>query len=101
MKALTMLLPLPTVAVPFQTPLAYAKKPKTLDATECYLPVTRMSRQWLRHYVEGVTAADQTTTSRVSHGIFTVKVRVGSRDRGGTVVKVLRYKSEGRWFDSR
>ena len=22
-------------------------------------------------------------------------------DRGGTVVKVLRYKSEGRWFDSR
>jgi hypothetical protein len=21
------------------------------------------------------------------------------RDRGGTVVKVLRYKSEGRWFD--
>ena len=23
------------------------------------------------------------------------------RDRGGTVVKVLRYKSEGRWFDSR
>ena len=21
-------------------------------------------------------------------------------DRGGTVVKVLRYKSEGRWFDS-
>ena len=21
--------------------------------------------------------------------------------RGGTVVKVLRYKSEGRWFDSR
>ena len=23
------------------------------------------------------------------------------KDRGGTVVKVLRYKSEGRWFDSR
>ena len=23
------------------------------------------------------------------------------RDRGGTVVKVLCYKSEGRWFDSR
>jgi hypothetical protein len=22
-------------------------------------------------------------------------------DRGSTVVKVLRYKSEGRWFDSR
>ena len=28
-----------------------------------------------------------------------VKYRHG--DRGGTVVKVLRYKSEGRWFDSR
>jgi len=27
---------------------------------------------------------------------------VGGRgDRGGTVVKVLCYKSEGRWFDSR
>jgi hypothetical protein len=24
-----------------------------------------------------------------------------SGDRGGAVVKVLRYKSEGRWFDSR
>ena len=24
-----------------------------------------------------------------------------SGDRGGTLVKVLRYKSEGRWFDSR
>ena len=23
----------------------------------------------------------------------------GGGDRGGTVVKVLRYKSEGRWFD--
>jgi hypothetical protein len=22
-------------------------------------------------------------------------------DRGGTVIKVLRYKSEGRWFDSK
>ena len=25
----------------------------------------------------------------------------GGRDRGGTVVKVLHYKSEGHWFDSR
>ena len=25
----------------------------------------------------------------------------GKRDRGGTVVKVLCYKSEGRWFDPR
>ena len=25
----------------------------------------------------------------------------GGGDRGGTVVKVLRYKSEGRWLDSR
>ena len=30
---------------------------------------------------------------------FLLWTRVG--DRGGTVVKVLRYKSEGRWFDSR
>ena len=28
-------------------------------------------------------------------------INVVGRDRGGTVVKVLRYKSEGRWFDSR
>ena len=32
-------------------------------------------------------------------GIFYWWLRSG--DRGGTVVKVLRYKSEGRWFDSR
>ena len=30
---------------------------------------------------------------------FTTEVTRG--DRGGTVVKVLCYKSEGRWFDSR
>jgi hypothetical protein len=28
-------------------------------------------------------------------------VVMGICDHGGTVVKVLRYKSEGRWFDSR
>jgi hypothetical protein len=28
-------------------------------------------------------------------------VNYTSGDRGSTVVKVLRYKSEGRWFDSR
>jgi len=26
---------------------------------------------------------------------------VGGGDRGGTVVKMLCYKSEGRWYDSR
>ena len=26
-------------------------------------------------------------------------ILITSRDRGSTVVKVLRYKSEGRWFD--
>jgi hypothetical protein len=32
-----------------------------------------------------------------------VKVRLTIKvgDRGSTVVKVLRYKSEGRWFDTR
>ena len=28
-------------------------------------------------------------------------VNIDNGDRSGTVVKVLRYKSEGRWFDSR
>ena len=27
-----------------------------------------------------------------------LKVKLGGEDRGGTVVKVLRYKSEGRWI---
>jgi hypothetical protein len=31
--------------------------------------------------------------------LFSYSVTFG--DRGGTVVKVLCYKSEGRWFDSR
>jgi hypothetical protein len=30
-----------------------------------------------------------------------IMVVLYSEDRGGTVVKVLCYKSEGRWFDSR
>ena len=29
------------------------------------------------------------------------KITTQDGDRGGTVVKVLCYKSEGRWFDSR
>jgi hypothetical protein len=31
---------------------------------------------------------------------FRLVLEMGTAD-GGTVVKVLRYKSEGRWFDSR
>ena len=34
---------------------------------------------------------------RISLQMAVVLVTLG--DRGGTVVKVLRYKSEGRWFD--
>ena len=34
-------------------------------------------------------------------GTFPVNITLLGGDRGGTVVKVLRYKSEGRWFDSR
>jgi hypothetical protein len=33
--------------------------------------------------------------------VFTNVTAVVMRDRGSTVVKVLCYKSEGRWFDSR
>jgi len=36
--------------------------------------------------------------------IFLIQVfhsKVKLEDRGGTVVKVLRYKSDGRWFDPR
>jgi hypothetical protein len=32
---------------------------------------------------------------------FNTYVQKGGTADGGTVVKVLRYKSEGRWFDSR
>jgi len=45
MKALTMLLPLPTVAVPFTPPVAYVKKPNTLDPTEGYLPATSLCQE--------------------------------------------------------
>jgi hypothetical protein len=33
--------------------------------------------------------------------LFTAQYSLEAGDRGGTVVKVLGYKSEGRWFDSR
>jgi hypothetical protein len=45
MKALTMLLPLPTVAVPCRLPVAYVKKPNTLDATEGYLTAIRLRQE--------------------------------------------------------
>jgi hypothetical protein len=45
MKALTMLLPLPTVAVPCRPPVAYVKKPNTLDATEGYLPAIHLCKE--------------------------------------------------------
>jgi len=32
---------------------------------------------------------------------FMTELSIISRDRGSTVVKALRYNSEGRWFDSR
>jgi hypothetical protein len=35
-----------------------------------------------------------------STSAYTIRI-ICYRDRSGTVVKVLRYKSEGRWFDSR
>ena len=41
--------------------------------------------------------------SSVWSTVFFIKTCIGfyMGDRGGTVVKVLCYKSEGRWFDSR
>jgi hypothetical protein len=33
--------------------------------------------------------------------VYFNSLHVSSGDRGSTVVKVLRYKSEGRWFDPR
>jgi hypothetical protein len=37
-----------------------------------------VSREWLSHCAEGVTAADETATSKVSHGNFTVRARIRS-----------------------
>ena len=37
-------------------------------------------------------------TSKLSD-IMNYAIRPNNGDRGGTVVKVLCYKSEGRWFD--
>jgi len=80
MKALTVLLPLQNVAVRLRPPLAYVKKPKTLDSTEGYLPATRSCQEnGYATALKIITAADQTTTSKVSHGIFfTVGARVRS-----------------------
>ena len=40
-------------------------------------------------------------TDRSSIEILSSWDELGDRDRGGTVVKVLCYKSEGRWFHPR
>ena len=44
---------------------------------------------------------DVDSPSVVSATYFSVHSIYWEGDRGGTVVKVLRYKWEGRWFDSR
>jgi hypothetical protein len=49
-------------------------------------------------YLYGNTLVSAVPT-RLETEIKNVIGHVG--DRGGTVVKLLRYKSEGRWFDSR
>ena len=36
---------------------------------------------------------------RIVLDLFNIKLHQYSADRGSTVVKVLCYKSEGRWFD--
>ena len=42
-----------------------------------------------------------TPVTRLTYAFDPVLLELWSGDRGGTVVKVLCYKSEGRWFDSR
>jgi hypothetical protein len=44
---------------------------------------------------------DLVTQLQLWHLHFQMPVRAVRRNRGSTVVKVLRYKSEGRWFDPR
>ena len=46
------------------------------------------------------------STTKMMHGqinisLFLTSTQLVVGDRGGTVVKVLRYKSEGHWFDPR
>ena len=44
------------------------------------------------------TSTNTKKAPRISHTIYRVTIKeIG--DRGSTVVKVLFYKSEGRWFD--
>jgi hypothetical protein len=40
-------------------------------------------------------------TQNVCTMIYFILYNITSEDSGSTVVKVLRYKSEGRWFDPR
>jgi len=46
----------------------------------------------MQHYV-------QCSTFNANYRLFKEYIAIIIRDRGGTVVKVLCYKSEGRWFD--
>jgi len=48
-----------------------------------------------------VSRADKPTTFMCQFSRNSGSLNTWSGGRGGTVVKVLRYKSEGRWFDSR
>ena len=55
------------------------------------------SRTWIT-----VLVNNQLDAQFFSVYVYFDTLHVSSGDRGGTVVKVLRYKSEGRcWFDSR
>ena len=51
--------------------------------------------------LHGVQLKIESMRLTTSNGLTFPRTRVTCGDRGSTVVKVLCYKSEGRWFDSR
>jgi hypothetical protein len=69
-----------------------------LPVSTCSRVVTNVKVMWFLLYPK--LFAYKFQTHSVILNIFTYIVRMGTAN-GGAVVKVLCYKSEGRWFDSR
>ena len=77
----------------------YIETPK-INLTHCTL-ITKTNRLILVQMI-AVYSSNYSTCIPSIHSVDKIQffnVEVG--DRGSTVVKVLHYKSEGRWFDSR
>ena len=71
------------------------------DAPYCHPWPAQFYNIFLRSLIHGTILEKHTHTHTHTHTYIYIYIYIKHGNRGGTVVKVLCYKSEGRWLDPR